>query len=259
MSGSQSPYREITNRTVLLAAVVVAVLGGALLFLGGNESLWHGHKGLQAGVNGIGGALFGAVALGFLWELVGKRALADEMYERFGTSSDVKTAGLVGIGSSYVSDPDWESYFSGVTRLDIVVAYAHTWRNQHLAQLREVASRADARIRVYLPDPEDTDGIAVLAYRFGYDVDRLKRNIEEARHEFMGLAVPHGADVQVLYRPAYSVFSFYRFDSIAVVTLYSHSRARQPNVPTFVCRSGGSLFKFVYEELAALRDMSRTP
>lgn len=259
MAGSRSPYREITNRTALLAAVVVAVLGGALLFLGGNEGLWHGHKGLQAWVNGIGGSLFGAVALGFLWELAGKRALADEMYERFGTSSDVRTAGLIGIGSSYVSDPDWETYFSGVTRLDIVVAYAHTWRNQHLPQLREVASRADARIRVYLPDPDDSEGISVLAYRFGYDAERLKRNIEEARQEFTRLATPNGADVQVLYRPAYSVFSFYRFDSVAVVTLYSHSRERQPNVPTFVCKAGGSLFNFVYEELVALRNMSRIP
>ncbi|MGC4957895.1 hypothetical protein ACLQ2P_32265 [Actinomadura citrea] len=257
MSTGQRPYRELTTRTVLLAAIVVAALGAALLILGGNEGIWKGHKGFQAAVNGIGGSIFGAVALGFLWELIGKRALADEMYERFGTSADVQTAGLVGVGSSYVSDPDWATYFSGVSRLDIMVAYAHTWRNQHLAKLREVASRTDARIHVYLPDPEDTAGITALADKFGYDVERLKRDIEDAREGFSALARPQGAEVQVFYRPAYSVFSFYRFDSVAVMTLYSHSRERQPNVPTFVCKSGGSLFNFIYDELAALRNVSR--
>jgi hypothetical protein len=249
----------LTNRTFILVALGIAVLGTLLLAWGGNEDFWKAHKGWQAAINGVGGSLFGAVALGFLWELVGKRALVDEMFERFGTSGDVKTAGLVRIGSNYTADPDWDSYFAGVSRLDIMVAYAHTWRNQHLLKLREVASRPDARIRVYLPDPTDTLGIEVLAAKFGSDSARLKQNIEEARREFMTLARPNGADVKVLYRPAYSVFSFYRFDSTAVVTLYSHSRERQPNVPTFVCKSGGSLFAFVYEELGAVRRQSREP
>ncbi|MFG2018943.1 hypothetical protein [Actinomadura geliboluensis] len=257
MPSSRGPYWKITTLNVVIAAIVAAGLGIAALFFGGRESLWSGHKGIQAFVNGVGGALIGAVALGILWELVGKRALVDEMHEKFEMSADVKTAGLVGIGTNYVADPDWDSYFAGVSKLDIFVAYGQTWRNQHLTQLREVARRPDARIHVYLPDPEDATELKALARKFGSDLSSLRQKIEETRAAFQELAQPGGAEVTVYYRPPYSVFSFYRFDSTAVITLYSHSRRRQPGVPTLICKAGGSLFQFVYDEISALRDVCR--
>ena len=49
------------------------------------------------------------------------------------------------------------------------------------------------------------------------------------------------AQVQVYLRKGDLVFSCYRFDSRAVLTLYSHSKERRTSVPTFVTRNG-SLF-----------------
>jgi hypothetical protein len=53
-----------------------------------------------------------------------------------------------------------------------------------------------------------------------------------------------------------AVFSCYRFDSQAVLTLYSHGRERRNQVPTLVVR-GGELFDFVYNEIAAIAEQSR--
>lgn len=59
------------------------------------------------------------------------------------------------------------------------------------------------------------------------------------------------------HRPGDRVFSFYRFDDIAVVGLYSHSRTRGAAVPVFVCARPGELFDFVLDELAVIHEQSR--
>lgn len=248
--------RRLNTVETALVALGLAAVGALMLFFGGRDSLWTAHTGLQALVNALGGTLIAAIALGLLWELAGKRSFAQEILEQARISTDVDAAGLVRIGTNYVEDPDWDVYFANVMRLDIVVAYARTWRNQHLARLRAMAARSGARIHVYLPDPEDTIAIAALAAKFGSTPEQLGTNIEETRQEFLALTVPGGAEIKVFYRPGYSVFSFYRLDSVAVLTLYSHSRERQSGIPTMVCRAGGSLFEFVYGELRVLRSMS---
>lgn len=61
--------------------------------------------------------------------------------------------------------------------------------------------------------------------------------------------------IEVYFRKGDMVFSCYRFDNTAVVTLYTHSRARG-QVPVIVCRKGGSFYDFVRRELEAIHDQS---
>lgn len=65
-----------------------------------------------------------------------------------------------------------------------------------------------------------------------------------------------GADLRVYVRSGDVVFSCYRFDSRAVLTLYSHTRQRRSRVPTFVVKSG-DLFTFVYEDITAILEQSQ--
>lgn len=249
--------RMVTTYRAALSALGVAAVGVLLLFFGGDNDLWEQHKGLQALANALGGTLVGAVALSLLWEFVGKRAFASEVLAQARTSTDVDAAGLVRVGTNYLEDPEWDRYFAGAVRLDIVVAYGRTWRRHHLGRLREMAARPGARIHIYLPDPTDTAAIDALAAKFGRSAAQLIADIEETRRDFLGFAVPGGADIQVFYRPGYSVFSFYRLDNTAILTLYSNGRDLHSGVPTFVCENGGSLFQFLYEELKTIRQLSR--
>jgi hypothetical protein len=67
--------------------------------------------------------------------------------------------------------------------------------------------------------------------------------------------VPGGADVEVYHRSGHWLFSCYRFDQTAVVTLYSHQRLRV-SVPTIVVRDGGSFYDFIRKELEAIKSQS---
>lgn len=170
---------------------------------------------------------------------------------------EVETAGLLRIGANYLTELEWTHLFAEVTELDIVVAYGQTWRNLHSRELAQVAARPDSRIRIFLADPADEFTVAVLADRFDITHDELRTRITATRSDYEALRRPGGAHIDVYYRPGDRVFSFYRFDDIAVVGLYSHSRARGAAVPVFVCARPGELYEFILDELAVILDQSR--
>lgn len=170
---------------------------------------------------------------------------------------DFATAGLLRIGSTYLGELEWKQLFAEVTELDIVVAYGQTWRNLHARELAQVAARPGSRIRVFLADPDDELTVAVLADRFDTTSTELRSRITTTRTAYETLQRPNGAQIEVHYRPGDRLFSFYRFDDIAVVGLYSHSRARGAAVPVFVCARPGELYEFIQDELAVILDQSR--
>lgn len=170
---------------------------------------------------------------------------------------DVEPAGLLRVGATYLSELEWEQLFAEVTELDIVVAYGQTWRNLHARELARVAARPNSRVRVVLADPDDELTLAVLADRFDTTPGELRARITATHTAYEALRRPNGAQIEVYYRPGDRVFSFYRFDDIAVVGLYSHSRARGAAVPAFVCARPGELYEFIQDELAVILDQSR--
>ncbi|MFE9100395.1 hypothetical protein [Actinomadura geliboluensis] len=249
------PFRQVSTLQMALIVVLIASIGGLLLYLGGRNDLWRHHQGLQTLANNLGSILIVSVALALIWEFMGKRSFTREILETAQTSTDVHAAGITRIGMNYTEDADWEALFNGVQKLDIFVAYGRTWRNSHISKLRRVADDSGARIRIYLPDPNDPYTVSVLAERFDMPEPRLKDAINESKIEFTSLERAGGAQIDVFYRKGDMVFSCYRFDATAVVTLYTHSRARG-QVPVIVCRSGGSFYEFLRGELKAIHTQS---
>jgi hypothetical protein len=187
------------------------------------------------------------------------RARRDIQQQRLAAqlARDVKTAGLRRIGARYLSELEWSELFAGVRELDIFVAYGQTWRNLHVRELAWVAQRRSSRIRVFLADPDDDGILAVLADRFGITSAELRSRIEATSRDYAALRRPDGAPIEIYYRQRDRVFSFYRFDDVAVVGLYSHARTRTTSVPVFVCAAPGELFQFISDELRAIQAESR--
>ncbi len=248
--------RSLTTLRVLLAGAAIVAIGLLLLYVAGRDDWMAGRDGLQSVLDDLGGVLIASVALGLLWELVGKRSFAREVLGTARVSTDAVAAGLVSVGTNYLQDPDWAELFRDVSKLDIFLAYGRTWRNSNNAHLGSLASRRGARIRVYLPDPNDPDTINRLADRFQMGAAQLKDAIEESRQYFANLKSGAKATIQVFYRGGDSTFSCYRFDGTAIVTLYTHSKQRT-QVPTIVCREGGSLYEFVRAEFRAIESQSQ--
>jgi hypothetical protein len=251
----RSIQSKVTTRSAIALGLILVIVGGLLLWWSGT-SHWKSNEPVQAFLAQAGGLILATGLLTVAWDLFGRRAFADEVLAKAGLSADVARAGIVRVTNQYLSGVEWTFLFQDVKNLDIVVAYGATWRNSHRGDLQQVAGRSGARIRVFLPDPDDSQTVAVLAERFHMQPAELITKINEAVHDFRSLEVPGRASIEVWLRAGDALFTCYRFDSKAVLTFYSHGRERRTQVPTFVVR-GGELLDFVDNELTALAAQSR--
>lgn len=248
---------RVSLRTWLLTILVCSV-GVLLLYLAGDERSWESYKALQSVIRSLGSLLFVTATINLLWQLWAKRAFLDEVLAKVGIAKEIEFAGILKITDSFHDAVDWKSLFRTVSKLDIFFAYGRTWRNTHVRELQELAAREGARIRVVLPDPDDEQTIVELARRFAYQPQQLRDLIKEAEEYFRNLHTfrgPKGAQIEIRFLPAAPVFSFYRFDHIAIIALYSHRRGRGPAVPTFVCEDGGTLYDYIRKEFDAMVTM----
>lgn len=251
--------KERVNLRTILTAVVIAFLGISLLYISGRKDWWAGHETWRIVLQNLGSLFFVTVAITFIWELWGKRAFSDEILAKVQISRDITSAGIIKIAKSFHHDIDWKNYFHTVKELDIFFAYARTWRNTYISELREVAAREGTKIRVLLPDPEDEQTVHELARRFNYTDEEVKNRIREAETYFESLYPSDNNQVvkiEILFLPAAPVFSFYRFDTIAVLTLLSHRRDLV-EVPAFVCEKGGTLYDYIRKEFNFMIGIAR--
>lgn len=239
-----------TNARVVIVGLVAVVVAGVGFWVSEHDSWFAGKAALQSTLNNISGLIIATGLLTAVWEVVGKRRFASEILEKAKLSADVVDAGLTRVTDQYLEDVAWVDLFQNAKRLDIVVAYARTWRNSQRQRLRSLASTPGSHLRVFLPDPDDSDTMRVFADRFGTDEAGITSTVREAIQDFSSFG-GLGGNVEVWVRKGDAVFSCYRFDSRAVLTLYSHSKQRRTSVPTLVV-NGGKLFKFVKDEIDAI-------
>lgn len=247
--------KDMTNLKTLLVSGGLLLLG--LLFLLLSELLTYpeGYLWVRSLISNFGSLLVATLSIAILWELFSKRSFLDEILERTGLADDIRTAGIRGISINPVKGPDFTKLIREAERLDIFVCYANTWRATHESDLKYLASKRKARIRLIVPDPDDMEIMRDLARRFGASSDqmmsqRIKDAIGDYKTLFSSVGNPD-LDFTVWTHHENPVTSFYRFDRMAVVTLYKHARGRG-NVPTLVAERYGTLYTYVEAEIDAL-------
>lgn len=223
---------------------MIAFLGIILLYFSSNK-IWPTKETLQIVAKDIGALLFVTTVVTILWELWAKRAFMDEVLTKVRMADEVKLAGILRVTDKFHTDIEWNDLFDSVRKLDLFFAYSHTWRYTHRAKIESAVSNKDVRIRIVLPDPENTQTLTELSSRFNCTEHELKENIEEAKNFFKNLHCE--ANMKIWFTQKVPLFSYYRFDKKAVFALYTHKRG-QALVPTFVVEMGGTLYNYLREE-----------
>jgi hypothetical protein len=245
--------QRVTNLTSFLVAAGFVVAGIAFLALASLEYAPR-HIWLPSLLGQVGGLLVATGLITVSWELFGKRAFAEEVFSKAQLRADLASSGLERVHDSYLEDVEWASLFENSRSLDIVVAYASTWRNTHRNRLESLVAQEGAKLRVFLPDPHDDQTMSVLARRFKTTETALQAKVEEAIVDFRDLE--RFGNVEIYTRAGDAVFSCYRFDRRAVLTLYSHSQERRTSVPTFLV-GDGVLRDFVRTDIDAIKRQSK--
>ena len=181
-------FKVITNLRTMLVSGGLLLLGVVLLFLSEQLTFGQGYMWLKSLISNFGGLLVATLSIAILWELFSKRSFLEEILERTGLADDVRTAGLLGISVNPVRGPDFTKLIRDAERLDIFVCYANTWRATHEADLKYLASKRKARIRLILPDPEDMEIMRDLAKRFGAANEQIvSQRIRDAIEDYKNL------------------------------------------------------------------------
>lgn len=86
-----------------------------------------------------------------LWEVLGKRAFAEEVLELAGIASNLQRSGIVGFYEKF-TDIKWSEIFEGTKEVSLMFTYAYSWRNNNRQELKDVSSKKNSRLIVLLPD-----------------------------------------------------------------------------------------------------------
>ncbi len=242
--GDATEARRTTNLSSTLVAIVFIVPGLVLLIIS-SRPFAPADQWIAGLLGQLGGLLVATGLITIAWELYGKRSFLAEVLSKAQLRSDVVSAGLERVTDEYLQEVEWDELFKGSKTLDVVVAYASTWRNAHRVRLQKLAAQPGGRLRVFLPDPEDKETLFTLSQRFKMSEQSLKDKINEAIADFKEL----GGEVHV--RAGDAVFSCYNFEHKAVLTLYSHSQERRGSVPTFLV-GDGMIRQFVTSDIEAI-------
>jgi hypothetical protein len=234
-----------------IAAVLVFV-GVGLLWLSAHLAHSGPENAVETTVREVGALLLATGALSVLWDLLGRRALTDDLMAAASLASNINESGLQQVARHYL-DADWNGMLASATQVDLFFAYARTWRNAHATALRELVGRGGTRLRVILPDKADDALMGQLAAKYRYPVPTLRSHIEDAESDIENLrrqASPQ-AMVELKRTCEFPVFTYYRFDRTCIVALYAQAPGRV-DVPTLECAQGGSLYAFFRDQFDAL-------
>ncbi len=255
--GQYPTAQKVTNLLAALITVVVAAIGIVLLMWTSDSQKWQNYPSLQSFLSTLGSLCFVSVTISLIWALFGKRAFAEELMAKANISRNVYHAGLLEVAASKTS-VKWLELMGDAAEVDLWFTYNPTWRDMYDDQLRAIAKRKRAVIRVLLPDPDEPGLMASLARRFDRTKEHLSGRIQEARDYFLRMkltAEQSGSTVEIWYTSAAPMFGLYRFDGVLVLSLYGHCGYQA--VPHLVCRRGGSLYAFAMEQFNALVEEAR--
>jgi len=244
--------RENTNLRTIIIAILVFGLGLALLYAADNWII--SSPSFQTVVRNLGGLLIATVTVTILWELAAKRAFVSELMATARLAEDVRSAGISKIPGDFLKEIDWAEWLGKVHKLDILFVYGRTWRGMHDHELRALAARKGARVRIVLPDPEDEIIVSELARRNDTKPEIVRQEITQAAADFISIftKTPRAAaDFSLWYLSMCPTFSFFRLDRTAVIALYKHSKGRD-YTPHFVVQDGGKIYSFIRQEFDAI-------
>lgn len=244
--------RKVTNLSTTRISLALFIIGSLFRwFVGSQYWLFVGSPTITDLSKEVSALIAASGLVAFIWEISIKRTFFNEVMEKVGLATDADKAGLSRITMEFYRDIDWKMFFRNVKNLDILFSYGGTWRSINTLELSEIADRQGVSVRVILPNPTNDALMEQLGQRYNIDKGVMITRVREAENDFYSKFYDHpSSQLTVLYTDIAPIFDFYKFDNVAVITLFSYRKGKNP-VPAIIVKRGGTLYKFVEEELKA--------
>lgn len=267
-------FKETTNKRVVIAAAGFLTAGLCSFLLASGRSPDSAWRSIFAN---LGSFFVATVAVGFVWELVMKRSLLNEIESYFKAATLLQQSGLVDfeVGRDLISEAEIPGQVDDVDLLlgfsDESEALFHQC-DELEAVIRRINATRGARLRVVMPNHESQTVRTVLSNRLQLDkalIERRLRNATEAMHRSLQASVTGDRwELRCVSEPTF--FSYARFGDDGAVLLCKKAGAgqkaprlrlhRQPHLPTTAGNKGPrDLFEFFEREFEMLFERGRPP
>lgn len=248
--------QQRSNLLTIIFILVCAIAGLLLMVWSANPYAFPGIKWRTPWdvlMATIGSSLLITAIFTTSFDLFTKRSFAAELFELARVGEAINQAGLFTVEQYFQSENiRWSKLFAG-ERVEIFFIGSSTWRNRVFNDIKKFFSRRHTQMRVFLPNPRNVAVVGELSRRMSFTTEQTRGMIEEAYAFFEHLAAEQNATdrLTLIYVDKVPVFSFFRFDSTTVLSLYSH-RTELTAVPTFIVKAPGHVSDFLTNEITAL-------
>ena len=228
----------------LVASLAGLISGGVLLVSSTNLSApW------ATLCANVGSFVIASVVMALIFQFWQLRGLLEDLFNRVRSAEQWTHSGISGFSVSIYDNIPWNALFAESDRLNMMVAYARTWRNSHQALLEEFVKRPVTVLEVILPDPDVAESMCEFGRRFQVSPDEVRGRIMEAIAFFVDLrAQAHQRSEVKIYLVAQTLqFSFYQFNRRVVFASYKH-RPGRGSIITLLADRGGELYSWISDE-----------
>jgi hypothetical protein len=145
----------------------------------------------------------------------------------------------------------FEDLIGSSTQMVLYFIHSRRWRENHDAAIKDFLSREKTTLDVFLPDLENHELMFSLSRHFE-DGPQIPALVTDAYRYFARLARDFRKPAQIWLFGRYPTFSFYKFDTRAVIALYSNTAAKK-GAPAFEITTDDFLGKFLATDIEDLK------
>jgi hypothetical protein len=167
-------------------------------------------------------------------------------------SADIESlAGIERVASFTGFVQRFDDLIAGSSQMVLYFIHSRRWRENHDAAIKAFMGRADTTLEVFLPDLESHELMYSLARHFE-DGPQLPALVVDGYRYFARLARDYQKPVRVWLFGRYPTYSFYRFDTRAVIALYSNTVSKK-ELPALEIATDSFLGRFLDADIEDLR------
>ena len=171
------------------------------------------------------------------------------------TSTSEFPSGIVRVGPFAGFYQRFEDLIASSGQMTLYFIHSRRWRENHDAAIKAFLAREGTTLEVFLPDLESHELIFSLGRHFE-DGPQIPGLVVDAYRYFARLAREYQKPTEIWLFSRYPTFSFYQFDTRAIVALYSNTVAKR-DAPALEVTASSLLGQFIEADIVDLKKECR--
>jgi hypothetical protein len=171
------------------------------------------------------------------------------------TSTSEFPSGIVRVGPFAGFYQRFEDLIASSGQMALYFIHSRRWRENHDAAIKAFLAREGTTLEVFLPDLESHELIFSLGRHFE-DGPQIPGLVVDAYRYFARLAREYQKPAEIWLFSRYPTFSFYQFDTRAIVALYSNTVAKR-DAPALEVTAQSLLGQFIEADIVDLKKECR--